>query len=124
MTQALANRRILVVEDEYFIASDMKRALRNADAVVIGPTGDLDRGLQLAQDEAIDGAVLDVNLGDATTYPLADELAARGTPFLFVTGYDGWSMPERYRDAPRIAKPFAMPAVLEAVAQIMPAKIT
>lgn len=115
MAGRLAGRRILVVEDEYLIAADLRRALQAEEATVIGPVGRLDRGLALADAGPVDAAVLDVNLGQATTYAIADRLRGRATPWLFVTGYDGWSMPEAYRDAPRIAKPFAMRAVIDAV---------
>lgn len=41
----LAAKRILVVEDEYFIARDLERALRAADAIVVGPVATLEQGL-------------------------------------------------------------------------------
>ena len=60
MTDALAGKRILLVEDEYFIASDLKRALQKAGAHVLGPVGVLDAGLALAE-QPVDAAVLDPN---------------------------------------------------------------
>lgn len=108
----------MVIEDEYFVASDLKRALVAAGATVIGPTADVATGLAMVS-EGIDGAVLDVNLEGADSYPIADALTARDVPYLFVTGYDGWSMPERYRDAPRLGKPFRINAVVERVAQLV-----
>lgn len=121
MTMAvnLAGKRILVVEDEYFIASDIKRALVKAEATVVGPVGHLGEGLALLGGEPLDGAILDVNLEGATSYPIADKLAERDVPYLFLTGYDGWSLPERYRAAPRIAKPFQIGAVLKTIEGLM-----
>lgn len=115
MAGRLSGRRVLVVEDEYFIASDIKRALVAEDAIVVGPVGQLERGLALANSEKVDAAVLDVNLGTAATYPIADCLRETGTPLVFVTGYDEWSIPATYRDVPRLAKPFTMAIVVDAV---------
>lgn len=112
MAKPLAGKRILVVEDEYFIASDLKRLLRTQDAIIVGPVGDLDAGLSLAASEPLDAAVLDVNLAGSFSYPLAERLGARSVPLMFLTGYDGWSLPEAYRDVPRLAKPFSTDAAL------------
>lgn len=106
MTGALAGKRILIVEDEYFIASDLKRSLSEADAIVVGPVSALNSGIALAEQEMLDAAVLDVNLEGSHSYPLADALTRRSIPYMFLTGYDGWSLPESYRSAPRLAKPF------------------
>lgn len=38
---ALAGRAILVVEDEYFAADDLRRELVRADARVVGPVSSL-----------------------------------------------------------------------------------
>lgn len=119
MNDQLAGKRILVVEDEYFIASDLKRALQKAGAVVVGPVGDLDQGLGLLDGGALDAAVLDVNLEGAHSYAIADRLGAMAVPYLFLTGYDGWALPETYRSAPRIAKPFSMRAVLDCVTNLL-----
>ena len=117
----LEGRRILVVEDEYFIAADLKRALNGAGAMVIGPAGDLQRGLALVRNEAIDAAVLDVNLEDSDSYPIAEQLAERSVPYLLLTGYDSWSLPEDYQAVPKLPKPFQMRSVLEAIARLIPA---
>mgnify|MGYP003694221943 CR=1 FL=1 len=39
-------------------------------------------------------------------YPVADILAKRGLPFVFVTGYGERSLPEAYRGRPALQKPF------------------
>lgn len=118
MTRSLAGKRILVIEDEYFIAFDLKRALLHADAIVVGPAGDPDKGITLAA-EGIDAAVLDINLEGASSYPIADRLAEQAVPYVFLTGYDGWAIPAAYRHAPRVAKPFAVPAVIAAVERLV-----
>jgi len=115
----LQSHRILVVEDEYFIADDLSRALQRCGAKVIGPVPDLATGLELAQREELDGAVLDVNLGGDMSYPIADALDARGVPFLFTTGYDDWALSSDYRDVHRIEKPFDINVVLTALDELV-----
>lgn len=111
----LTGRRLLIVEDEYFIASDLKRALEAQGVVVVGPVGRVADALALIEREPIDAATLDVNLGTAMCYPIAEQLTKRGVPFLFLTGYDGWTMPEWLRDVPLLIKPFDSAAVIAAV---------
>lgn len=113
MSAGLSGKRILVIEDEYFIASDLKRALTAAGAEVAGPSGRVSEGLALSAGPHLDAALLDVNLEGEFSFAIADELAARGVPYVFVTGYDDWSLPEAYRAAPRVAKPFQLTVVLD-----------
>ena len=106
-TAILAGRRVLVVEDEYFIADDIARALRNLGAEVIGPVPRREEALAaFSGDERIDAAVLDINLRGDVIYPVADALRERGVPFVFATGYDHASIPEPYRSVSRWEKPF------------------
>jgi DNA-binding response OmpR family regulator len=115
----LAGRRILVVEDEYFIADDLSRGLRREGARVVGPAADLAGALKLGRGEQLDGAVLDVNLGGEMSYPVADLLAHRGVPYLFTTGYDDRTLIGAYSDVARIEKPFDVEAVMTALAHLL-----
>ncbi len=116
----LTGKRILIVEDEYFIASDLKRALNSQDAIVVGPVSSLDAGLAAVDgDGALDLAVLDVNLNGTASYAIADRLAQRGVPYMFLTGYDGWAMPSAHRGTPRLAKPFPPDAVVRVIEQLV-----
>lgn len=118
MERKLIGKRILIVEDEYFIASDLQRALTIEGAEIVGPVGDLVRGLRLAEEDGLDAAILDVNLNGAMSYPIADRLTADHVPYMFLTGYDGWSLPPAYKEMPRVAKPFSTPRVIDAVAAL------
>jgi hypothetical protein len=53
----------------------------------------------------IDAALVDINLGGAWAYPIADELIAREVPFAFTSGYDRASIQDGYDHVPRISKP-------------------
>jgi CheY-like chemotaxis protein len=103
----LAGRRVLVVEDEYFVADDIARALHQLGAEVIGPFGSRDEALAFfSAEDAVDVAVLDINVRGEPIYPLADALREHGVPFVFATGYAESSLPTAYRDVPRWEKPF------------------
>ena len=110
----LNNRRILVVEDEFFLASDLEKRLSSAGAIVVGPAPTVQRASTLIDGaEQLDAALLDVNLRDVLVYPVAHELQQRHVPFLFTTGYDQLVVPAEYRDVPRVNKPYEMAEVLE-----------
>lgn len=119
MNDTLAGKRILIVEDEFFIAADLRRVLQDEGVIVVGPTGDLSAGLALASDEALDAAILDVNLDGAPSYPIAATLCGRSVPFLFVTGYDDWALDEAYRMSPRISKPCNSGMIVQAIEQMI-----
>ncbi len=104
---ALSGCRILVVEDEYLIADDITRALVDAGAEVLGPVASAaDAAKIIAEDGRIDAAILDINLRDGAVFPAADTLAERNIPFAFATGYEEWSLPERFQARPILEKPF------------------
>ncbi|TNC67572.1 response regulator [Rubellimicrobium roseum] len=102
----LNGRRVLVVEDEYVLADDLRAELEARGAKVIGPVATLLDGLNIVQQGPVpDLAILDINLQGEMVYPLADVLRELGVPFLFATGYDAQAIPVRYADVPRAEKP-------------------
>jgi len=103
----LAGRRVLVLEGEYFVADDLTRVLNMAGAIVVGPFATIEAALQaLAREPGIDLGVLDLNVRGDRSYPVAEALAARGVPFVFVTGYDSPAIEARWAETPRCCKPF------------------
>jgi two-component SAPR family response regulator len=103
---SLKDRRVLVVEDQYLIADDLSRALREFGAQVVGPVSNSEAAhAEMAQGQ-VDVAFLDINLNDEMVFPLADELERRGIPFIFATGHDAAIIPERFKSKPRLEKPF------------------
>jgi DNA-binding LytR/AlgR family response regulator len=107
MADALRGRRILIVEDEYLIATDLAMRLEEMGAVVIGPAATAETALALIAgvSSPIDGAVLDINLGQGLAYPIADALRDAGVPFIFASGYDDIAVPAAYGQVPRCQKP-------------------
>ena len=103
---SLRDLRILVVEDEMMVAMLMEDLLELFGCKLVGPAASIAKALLLISTEAIDGAMLDVNLAGHSIYPVADELARRGIPFIFVTGYGNQELEGDYNDRPRLPKPF------------------
>jgi CheY-like chemotaxis protein len=119
MSGALDGLRVLVVEDEPLVAMDIAAVLRRAGAAVLGPAHRLDAALALAAEEVLDGALLDINLAGANVFPLADALAARGVPFMFLTGYEPEILPQAHRDRPLYRKPYTSARLVKAVAKVL-----
>jgi CheY-like chemotaxis protein len=105
-SDSLAGCRILVVEDETLIAVVIEETLQELGCVVVGVVGKLDAALRLAADEALDAAILDVAIRGGPVFPVAEQLLARGVPFVLASGYGDWALPETLRDQPRLTKPF------------------
>ena len=113
----LAGLKILIVEDNFLLAEVTKGLLEETGCHVVGPVGRLDEGLARARRDALDGAILDINLHGELSFAIAEVLADRGVPFLFVTGYQDRSMvPPPLRSAPRLDKPVPDDRLIEAVA--------
>ncbi len=104
----LSGLRLLLVEDEAMVAMLIEDMLCDLGCVVSGVAGTLSRGMALATDEdlAIDGAILDINLGGEKVYPVAEALAARHVPFIFSTGYGGVGVDKAFAHVPILAKPY------------------
>jgi len=111
-----AGLRVLLVEDEIMIALLVEEILVEFGHTVVGPASRIDRALELVASEAIDVAILDVNIDGKEVYPVAEALAARVIPFMFVSGYG--TLPERFRDRPRLTKPFRQRALLDLLVEL------
>jgi CheY-like chemotaxis protein len=119
----LEGLKVLVVEDNLLLAEVTKILLEDSGCQVVGPAGWLQRGLELARAETLDGAVLDINLHGEMSFGIAEALSARGVPFVFVTGYEDRSIvPMAYRSAPRLDKPVADERLIEVIAAAFAAK--
>ncbi|MCK1733506.1 response regulator [Bradyrhizobium sp. 138] len=116
----LTGRRILVVEDEYFLADDIGNALRTLGAEIAGPVGHIEDAAEMLRNGgALDAAVLDVNIRAAPIFPIARELRARQVPFVFTTGYDRISIETEFRDVPLWEKPFNVVAMAQNLASLV-----
>ena len=98
--------RVLLVEDEIMIALLVEDMLGELGHTILGPVARLDRAIEMARSETFDFALLDVNLNGQQVYPVAEALAARGIPLVFVTGYGRTGVRAPYLDRPTLQKPF------------------
>jgi two-component sensor histidine kinase len=101
---AIRGRRVLLVEDEPLVAMMMSQMIRELGGELAGPYGTLGEAFG-ASLEAVDAAVLDVNVAGELVYPLADRLIAHGKPIVFLTGYDANSVDSRFHGSPVLTKP-------------------
>lgn len=108
----LEGLRVLVVEDELLVAMSLEEVLRAAGCVVVGPIPRVEKALKAARDEAIDIALLDVNLAGERVYPVAEVLTQRRVPFLFMTGYGRDMLPAEHAGRPVVGKPFKLAQVI------------
>ena len=100
------SRRVLIVEDDVMIRMLVEDMLTDLGYTVTAQAARVDEALKAAQRADIDVAILDLNLNGHATFPVAELLAARGTPFIFATGYGEHGLPDAFRDRPLLKKPF------------------
>lgn len=118
-TPALLGRRVLIVEDRFFVADDLSRIMTRHGAEVAGVAADVDEATSLAAAEALDIAVLDVDLRGRDVFEVVAVLEGRRVPFVFVTGYSGSQLPEKYRGSPLVSKPFSEPELIAKITDVV-----
>jgi CheY-like chemotaxis protein len=99
-------RRVLIVEDDVMIRMLIEDMLGDLGFAVAAQAAKVHEALAAVSSTAIDVAILDVSLNGETTGPVAEALAARGTPFVFATGYGEHGLPAQFRNRPLLKKPF------------------
>jgi PAS domain S-box-containing protein len=122
-TTDLRAHRIMVVEDEALIAMVLVDHLQEIGLSAVGPFSRVADALKV--EEELDAAILDVNLGGESVYPVADMLHARGIPFVFMTGYGSASIDSRFAMVPVLQKPIEAKALEDMfVSRNAPLKLT
>lgn len=116
----LTGKKVLVVEDRYFIARDICRAVRALGGEAVGPVGDLALAQRSIDQTHVDLALVDVNLHDEIATPLIRKLASRRIPFILATGYEDWVLPRELRGSPRVEKPVSVHELQQAVERLRP----
>lgn len=111
-----AGRRILVVEDEVLICMLIETILQDAGYGVV-LTHSVPEALEAIEQGPVDLAILDLNLRGQKVYPVAEKLAAAGTPFIFATGGGGHDI-EGFPGRPWVAKPFDERELITVVAKM------
>jgi two-component sensor histidine kinase/CheY-like chemotaxis protein len=96
---------ILVVEDEPMVGMLTRDLLHKMGYDVVGPLNNIEDALRVGHEAELHCAVLDVNLAGSPIFPVARVLAARGIPFMFLTGYEEAVIDDEYRSRPILRKP-------------------
>ena len=111
--RSLDGVRVLILEDEFFLADDLARALRDAGAMPVGPVGTVRQAEKLMARERVDAAILDLNLRGEMASDFVERLAATDLPCLIVSGYASDGVPEAVSGVPRLEKPVSPPLVID-----------
>jgi CheY-like chemotaxis protein len=103
---AFTGRRVLVVEDEYLVSLATTDLLESVGCVILGPEARLAKAVRSAESEALDAAVLDIDVAGELVWPVADALLRRSVPFLFLSAYAHQDVvPARFAAVVRLDKP-------------------
>lgn len=120
MSKDRQGARILVVEDEVFVAWDEAQTLTGAGYDVVGPAHDLSTALEYARNETPCAAVLDINLGNEMVWEVAETLSSHGVPFAFVTAdLQHAELHDRYAATPRLSKPVSEQELIDTVDSLL-----
>ena len=114
--------RIFVLEDEDLIAMLLEDMIMSLGYEVVGPFANVALALECAGNPAvkIDAAILNVNLGGETSFPVAQILSDRQIPFIFSSGYGDLGANDKWPNAPRLAKPFALASLEKILFESLP----
>src|SRR5690606_7244993 len=115
----LRGKRILLVEDEAFIAMEIEAQLVAAGCEVIGPATTIDEAMHLVSSAAFEAALLDANLGGHPVDGSAAALTQKNIPFAFATGYGREGLPLSFREAPVLSQPFGPDELLSTLGRIL-----
>ena len=111
--------RILVLEDEPLIAIMVQGWLTELGCETVGPAHTVSNALALIEEGPLDGAILDVSIGDQDCSPVADALRHLGVPFALATGRAPDGLTDTYADAPSLPKPYDFAAVRGVLAGLL-----
>jgi light-regulated signal transduction histidine kinase (bacteriophytochrome)/CheY-like chemotaxis protein len=116
----LKGQRVLIVEDSLIIALDAEDIAAKLGADEVITAASIDAAIDLIAGAPPTLAILDVNLGQTTSFPAADELLDRHVPFMFATGYgEQAQFPDKHRGRPVLQKPYTIENVARALAEML-----
>ncbi len=112
--------RILVVEDSFLLVTMLEQLFVGFGWQTVGPASRLSDAMKLAGEGEFDAALLDVNINDQMSWPVADLLRARGIPFVFSTGYElDTLLPPHLAGSVIVKKPFKVRDLEQSIRQVI-----
>jgi light-regulated signal transduction histidine kinase (bacteriophytochrome) len=116
----LIGKTVMLVEDSLIISLDAEDILTRLGADNVLTYATLQGALDNLGTAMPSVGVLDINLGDRTSFPIADRFAELGIPFVFASGYgEQASLPIEHRGHPVIQKPYTLENVASGLAEIL-----
>ena len=108
---------ILLLEDEFMISVDAEEILLEMGARDVAVAATLEAARERMAERNFDVAILDVNINGHSSFEFAEDLMARGVPFVFATGYEltDRSLPPSLEGALRLTKPYTSARLREAI---------
>ena len=107
--------KVLVLEDDALLAIDLAEMIAEMGHEVVGPFHTARSALDALTREGCDVAILDFNLGEGTSEPVADSLIDRGINFTFLTGHSRSYLPEHLQAHPILEKPVTQARLAQAL---------
>jgi len=115
----LSNRRVLVIEDSPVVAPFTADLLSDLGFEVVGPAPNMATARELAETEEFDAAILDIHIRGERVFSICEVLEARKIPFILTSGYADWQVPDKWRDRPRLQKPYTIDQVEQALSDLL-----
>jgi DNA-binding response OmpR family regulator len=120
VNEPLLRHKVFIVEDETMLAMLIEIMLEELGYATARHASTLSEGVEYARTGDYDLAILDINIIGGTSFPIAAEIAHRGIPFIFCTGYGRLGIPETWADRDCVAKPFSMGQLSDALNELLP----
>jgi len=112
-------KRILIVEDEFYLAEDCAQEIVRHGMQVIGPIGNVESALQTLAQDGPDGAIIDLNLQGELAFKVVQTVRDRGMPFVVYTGYSRLAFPVQLAGIVTVEKPTSAAEAVSKLVQCM-----
>lgn len=111
--------RVLIVEDSPVVGPFTADMLADLGCEVIGPAPNMAAARELVVAGGFDAALMDVHIRGDLVFPLCEILASNDVPFILTSGYADWQSAEKWRDRPRLQKPYTIEQVEAALSELL-----
>jgi len=122
VTDVLRGKKVLLVEDSLIIALDAEDLLNRLGAESVTTESSAVGAIAAVETDRLDLAILDINLGDHDSVPIANRLSDLGVPFVFATGYGEQSqLPDNHKAKPVVQKPYTLASLSRRLGELLEA---